>query len=75
VIRKGADNLNKDCYVNIKNNLLEAKFVGIFQYSHVLETSMLKGGHSGGVIAYPIAIVELNGKFKEVKLSDVTFRR
>jgi len=36
---------------------------------------MLKGGHSGGVIAYPIAIVELNGKFKEVKLSDVTFRR
>ena len=75
MIRKGVDSLNKDCYVNIKNKLLEAKFMGFFQYSHVLEPSMVRGGHSGGVIAYPIAIVELDGKFKEVKLSDVTFRR
>jgi len=67
--------LDKNCYVNIKNEFLEAKFIGVFQYSHVLEPSPMIGGNKGGVIAYPIAVVKLDGKFKEVKLSDVTFRR
>ncbi|OIJ12688.1 hypothetical protein BKP37_12875 [Anaerobacillus alkalilacustris] len=72
--------MDKDCYVNIKNELLEnelleAEFIGVFQYSHVLDPSPMIGGHSGGVIAYPIAVVKLDEKLKEVKLSDITFKR
>ena len=67
--------MDKNCYIHIKNELLEVEFIGVFQHSHVLEPSIMVGGHSGGVIAYPIAVVKLDGKFKEVKLSDVTFRR
>ena len=69
------NNLNEDCYVNIKNEFVEAKFIGVFQYSRVLEPSMVRGGHSGGVIAYPIAVVKIDGKLHEVKLSDITFSR
>lgn len=66
--------MDKDCYVNIKNGLLEAEFIGVFQYSRVLDESPMIGGHKGGVVAYPIAVVKLGGKFKEVKLSDITFK-
>lgn len=53
--------------------MFEAEFIGVYQYSQVIEPSPMIGGHPGGVIAYPIAIVKLNEKLKEVKLSDITF--
>ncbi|MEK5390192.1 hypothetical protein NSQ59_07380 [Margalitia sp. FSL K6-0131] len=66
--------MDKDCYVNIKSELIEAEFIGVFQYSNVIPPSPMIGGHPGGVIAYPIAVVKFNGKLKEVKLSDITFK-
>jgi hypothetical protein len=66
--------LDKDCYVKIKDELLEAEFVGVYQYSQVIDPSPFVGGHKGGVVAYPIAVVKMDGKFKEVKLSSVTFK-
>lgn len=33
-------------------------FHGIYQESRVIPPSPLVGGHSGGVIAYPVAIIE-----------------
>lgn len=66
--------MDKECYVKVKTVWVEAEFVGLFQYSNVIDPSPMIGGHSGGVIAYPIAVVKLDGKFKEVKPSNVTFQ-
>lgn len=68
------NNLDKDCFVKIKSEWVKAEFMGFFQYSHVLEPSMVRGGHSGGVIAYPIAVVKLDGILFETKISNINFR-
>lgn len=48
-----------------------ANFYGIFQKSYVVNPSLMVGGSSGGVVAYPVAVVELdNGPFA-VNLEDV----
>lgn len=65
--------MNKNCYVMEKTELIEAEFIGIFQRSNVIDPSPMIGGHPGGVNAYPVAVVKLNGKFKEVKPSEVIF--
>ncbi|MEK5069795.1 hypothetical protein [Sporosarcina sp. FSL K6-1508] len=66
--------MDKECYVKESGNWVEAEFVGVFQYSNVIEPSLMIGGHSGGVIAYPVAVVKMDGKIKEVKLSNVVFQ-
>lgn len=66
--------MDKDCYVNIKDDLVEAEFIGVYQYSNVVAPSPMVGGHPGGVIAYPVALVKLHGKLKEVDPSKVTFK-
>ncbi|MEK3996706.1 hypothetical protein MKY29_18490 [Psychrobacillus sp. FSL K6-2365] len=65
--------MEKDCFVKIKAELIEAEFMGVYQYSNVLGESPMIGGHRGGVVAYPIAVVKINGMLKEVKLSEITF--
>lgn len=67
--------MEKDCYVKVKSELVEAEFIGVFQHSHVVEPSPMLGGHRGGVISYPIAVVKLEGKLQEIKVSDITFKR
>jgi len=67
--------LDKDCYVDVKGDLVEAQFMGVYQYSKVVDDSPMVGGHPGGVIAYPIALVRLCGKLKEVDPSKITFKR
>lgn len=59
--------------MKIKAELIEAEFMGVYQYSNVLGESPMIGGHRGGVVAYPIAVVKINGMLKEVKLSEITF--
>lgn len=66
--------MDKDCFVNINDDLVEGEFVGIYQYSNVVDASPMIGGHPGGVIAYPIALVKICGKIKEVLPSKVTFK-
>lgn len=66
--------MDKDCYVKIKELILEAEFIGVFQHSDIISPSPMLGGHKGGVIAYPIAIVKINESLKEVKLTDITFK-
>lgn len=66
--------MDKDCYVNINDDLVEVEFIGVYQYSNVVAPSPMVGGHPGGVIAYPIALVRLHGKLKEVEPSKVTFK-
>lgn len=43
------------------------KLHGIFQYSHIVEQSLMIGGHNGGQVAHPIAVVEYeNGDIEHV---------
>jgi len=67
--------MKKDCYVSIKDDFVEAEFIGIYQYSKVVNASPMIGGHPGGMIAYPVAIIKLHGKFKEVDPSKITMKQ
>ena len=49
----------------------EGRFIGVFQHSHLVGESPLIHGHKGGVVAYPVAVVEIDGELGEFKLSDV----
>lgn len=54
--------------INKKDSWIEAKFYGVFQYSTILKESIMVGGLSGGVIAYPVAIVEDENGLQQVEL-------
>lgn len=66
VLKMNEVNSLGECYVKSDNGLIEAEFIGIYQYSEVLEPSPMIGGHPGGVEAFPIALVKIDGKFKQV---------
>ena len=51
----------------------QGQFMGIFQHSHTHGDSMLIGGFKAGTVAYPIAVVEINGKMQEVRVHQVEF--
>ena len=49
-------------------------FHGFYQESNVIPPSPLVGGHSGGVIAYPVAVIEdKKGKLIEVTATSIRF--
>ncbi len=68
----------KICKVKVNGSWQEVPFHGVFQYSDVIEPSLMVGGHPGGVIAYPVAVVELEnqlimrsiGSVKDIKEVD-----
>ncbi|MDG4970024.1 hypothetical protein [Lactococcus lactis] len=47
--------------------------MGLFQHSYTHGYSPIVGGFQAGTIAYPIAVVEINGKMLEVRVSQVEF--
>lgn len=50
-------------------------FHGFYQESNVIPPSPLVGGHSGGVIAYPVAIIEdEKGNVMEVEAIKIQFK-
>ena len=68
---KGESSLSKKCKAKVDNDWLEAEYVGVFQYSDIIQPSIAVGGHAGGTIAFPVAVVSLNGKLLQVKIQDV----
>lgn len=54
--------------INKKDSWIEVNFYGVFQYSTILKESIMVGGLTGGVIAYPVAIVEDENGLKQVEL-------
>lgn len=51
---------------------VKAGLYDFFQFSKPIEPSLLKGGHPGGVIAYPVAVVRVeSGEFKTVRANEV----
>lgn len=47
--------------------------MGLFQHSHTHGDSLITGGFKAGTVAYPVAIVEINGKMSEVRISQIEF--
>lgn len=52
---------------------VQGTFMGLFQHSHTHGDSLMAGGFKAGTVAYPIAIVEINGKMSEVRISQIEF--
>lgn len=59
--------------VDRKPTYEEVELIGIFQRSRVLDASPMIGGHPGGVVAGPVAVIKHNGDFKEVNVTDLKY--
>lgn len=66
--------MDKDCFVLIEDDWVEAELIGVYQISNVIDPSPFAGGHSGGVVAYPAAVVRVNDKLQEFRLRNVIFQ-
>lgn len=47
----------KKCEVSVAGDKFAADFYGIYQFSEIFNQSPMIGGHPGGVIAYPVAVI------------------
>lgn len=64
----------RPCLVTFSNKKqVQGTFMGLFQHSHTHGDSLMAGGFRAGTVAYPIAIVEINGKMQEVRISQIEF--
>ena len=64
----------RPCLVTFSNKKqVEGTFMGLFQHSHTHGDSLISGGFKAGTIAYPIAVVEINGKMQEVRINQIEF--
>lgn len=62
--------MERPCKVNGE----EAIFHGFFSRATVIESSPMVGGHPGGTIAYPVAVVEFkDGKVKTSEVGSIVF--
>lgn len=51
---------------------VKAELYDFFQFSKPIAPSVMIGGHPGGVVAYPMALVRLeSGQFKTVNANEV----
>lgn len=48
----------KKCEIHSNGDKYTADFYGVFQLSTVIAPSLMVGGTPGGVIAYPVAVVD-----------------
>lgn len=51
-----------------KEDWIPAKFYGIYQHSEIVLPSMMIGGHSGGIVTFPVAVVEDSDRLHEVEV-------
>ena len=59
--------------VKIGKELIEGELIGVFQYSQPIGESPMIGGHAGGVVAYPLAVVKVGNELKEVPVNRVSY--
>ncbi len=64
----------RPCLVTFSNKKrVQGTFMGLFQHSYTHGDSPIVGGFKAGTVAYPIAIVEIEGKMQEVRISQIEF--
>lgn len=61
------------CKVNIGRETFDGEFMGMFQFSEVMSPSLMVTGHTGGVVAYPVAVVKVGRFLKQVRATSVHF--
>lgn len=67
-------NIKERCLLSIgKDEHVEVEYLGVFQRSRVIDASPLIGGHNGGVVAGPVAVIKRNGGLEEVELKKLSF--
>lgn len=59
--------------VEIGKETVDGELIGVFQYSQPIGESPLIGGHTGGVVAYPVAVVKIKNELKEVPINRVSY--
>ncbi|UPW82340.1 hypothetical protein [Lysinibacillus sp. Ag94] len=59
--------------VKINKEVVEGELVGVFQYSQPIGESIMIGGHAGGVVAYPVAVVKIENELKEVPINRLRY--
>lgn len=60
-------------FVKIGKETVEGELIGVFQYSQPIGESPMIGGHNGGVVAYPVAVVKVGDGLKEVPVSELSY--
>lgn len=63
--------INKCKYLSDEGEIVVADLYGIFQFSSIIQPSLMIGGDAGGVTAYPIAVIGDYGKLKEIKVTRI----
>lgn len=63
--------INRCKYLNDEGEIVVADLYGIFQYSTIIQPSLMIGGDSGGVIAYPVAVVGDCGQIRQIKINRI----
>ncbi|MFS0952439.1 hypothetical protein ACFC3A_12545 [Enterococcus thailandicus] len=59
----------------VETEWVNAGLYDFYQYSEPISPSPMVGGHPGGVVAYPCAVVRLeSGEFKTVKANQVSMK-
>ena len=59
------------CKVKIKDDVFPATFYGVFQVSEIVEPSPIRGGHGGGVVAIPVAVVDYGDGLTKINVNNV----
>lgn len=64
----------KKCEVNCNGKKYTGDFYGIFQFSSVVDPSIMVRGHAAGVIAYPVAVVDFDNGIGliNIPIEDIT---
>lgn len=63
--------MNRCKYLNDEGEIVVADLYGIFQFSSIIQPSLMIGGDNGGVIAYPIAVIVDSGKIRQIKINRI----
>lgn len=51
--------------------ILECELIGVFQYSEVIGESPFIGGHKGGTISHPVAVLKFGNDIFQTKISNI----
>lgn len=52
---------------------INVEYIGVFQFSKPVGPSVKAGGHGGGAIAHPVAVVKAEGMLIDVPLKHFRF--
>lgn len=61
----------KKCEVSVGGDKFVSDFYGVFQFSEIINPSLMIGGHPGGVRAYPVAVIGFDDGLRKVSVDKI----